>query len=283
MTTLRVGGVPEHFNLPIHLCIEEGLFAEKGIHVEWVEFPGGTGAMNSALRNDEIDVAIILTEGIIKDIANGNPSKIIQNYVSSPLHWGIHVAAKSDFQSIADLEDKRPAISRYGSGSHVMAYVQANELGWDTSKIECVVVNNITTAIEALTQGEADYFMWEHFTTKPLVDKGIFRRVGDFPTPWSSFVIAASDKTIEKDQKSLELFLSVLNAKTKIFKTLEHIEQALSERYEQNLEDIKKWLSITSWSQKSLNQEELELALTYLEKLDMIDKKPDNQQYLTQI
>ena len=283
MTTLRVGGVPEHFNLPIHLCIEEGLFAEKGIHVEWVEFPGGTGAMNSALRNDEIDVAIILTEGIIKDIANGNPSKIIQNYVSSPLRWGIHVAAKSDFHSIADLEDKRPAISRYGSGSHVMAYVQANELGWDTSKIECVVVNNITTAIEALTEGDADYFMWEHFTTKPLVDKGIFRRVGDFPTPWSSFVIAASDKTIEKDQKSLELFLSVLNAKTKIFKTLEHIEHALSERYEQNLEDIKKWLSITSWSQKSLNQEELELALTYLEKLDMIDKKPDNQQYLTQI
>ena len=283
MTTLRVGGVPEHFNLPIHLCIEEGLFAEKGIHVEWVEFPGGTGAMNSALRNDEIDVAIILTEGIIKDIANGNPSKIIQNYVSSPLHWGIHVAAKSDFQSIADLEDKRPAISRYGSGSHVMAYVQANELGWDTSKIECVVVNNITTAIEALTQGEADYFMWEHFTTKPLVDKGIFRRVGDFPTPWSSFVIAASDKTIEKDQKSLELFLSVLNAKTKIFKTLEHIEQALSERYEQNLEDIKKWLSITSWSQESLDKKELELALTYLEKLDMIDKKSNNQLYLTHI
>ena len=283
MTTLRIGGVPEHFNLPIHLCIEEGLFAEKGIHVEWVEFPGGTGAMNSALRNDEIDVAIILTEGIIKDIANGNPSKIIQNYVSSPLRWGIHVAAKSDFYSIADLEDKRPAISRYGSGSHVMAYVQANELGWDTSKIECVVVNNITTAIEALTAEEADYFMWEHFTTKPLVDKGIFRRVGDFPTPWSSFVIAASDKAIEKDQKSLELFLNVLNTKTKIFKSLEHIEHTLSERYEQNLEDIKKWLSITSWSQESLDKKELELALTYLEKLDMIDKKSNNQLYLTHI
>ncbi|HBO30887.1 MAG TPA: ABC transporter substrate-binding protein, partial [Leeuwenhoekiella sp.] len=29
MTTIRIGGVPEHFNLPIHLCIEEGLFAEK--------------------------------------------------------------------------------------------------------------------------------------------------------------------------------------------------------------------------------------------------------------
>ena len=145
MTTLRIGGVPEHFNLPIHLCIEEGLFAEAGIHVEWVEFPGGTGAMNAALRNDEIDLAVILTEGIIKDIDNGNPSSIVQNYVSSPLIWGVHVADNSDFKTIEDLENTRPAISRYGSGSHTMAYIQAEQLGWKTSEIECIVVNNIDT------------------------------------------------------------------------------------------------------------------------------------------
>ena len=283
MTTIRIGGVPEHFNLPIHLCIEEGLFAEKGIHVEWVEFPGGTGAMNAALRNDEIDLAIILTEGIIKDIANGNPSKIIQNYVSSPLRWGVHVASKSDFYTIADLEDKRPAISRYGSGSHVMAYVQANELGWDTSKIECVVVNNIDTAVEALTQKDADYFMWEHFTTKPLVDKGVFRRVGDFPTPWSSFVIAATDKAIINQSEILRIVLEVINAKTKVFKGLSRIETQLAERYQQNLEDIKKWLSITSWSQNQLENSERDLVLKYLKKLDMVDKTSDSQQYLKKI
>lgn len=55
---IRVGGVPEHFNTPWHTAIAGGRFEEVGLRVEWVEFPGGTGAMNSALRADEIDVAV---------------------------------------------------------------------------------------------------------------------------------------------------------------------------------------------------------------------------------
>ena len=164
-----------------------------------------------------------------------------------------------------------------------MAYVQANELGWDTSKIECVVVNNIDTAVEALTQKDADYFMWEHFTTKPLVDKGVFRRVGDFPTPWSSFVIAATDKAIEDQSENLRIVLEVINAKTSVFKGLSRIETQLAERYQQNLEDIKKWLSITSWSQNQLENSERDLVLKYLKKLDMVDKTSDSQQYLKKI
>jgi len=283
MTDLKVGGVPEHFNYPWYITLKNKEYNKHNINLRWQDFYGGTGQMCKALRDGSVDIAIVLTEGIIKDIADGNPSKIVQTFVKTPLIWGIHVGANSSFKKIEDLEHATIAISRFGSGSHLMAIVNAYNQGWYISKLKFKVIKNLDGGIEALTNGEADYFMWEHFTTKPLVDKGIFRRVGDFPTPWSSFVIAASDKAIENDQKSLELFLSVLNAKTKIFKTLEHIEHALSERYEQNLEDIKKWLSITSWSQKSLDKKELELALNYLEKLNMIDKKSDNQLYLTQI
>jgi sulfonate transport system substrate-binding protein len=42
---LRVGGVPEHFNLPWHLAIERGLFTKNGVEVEWTDIPNGTGAM----------------------------------------------------------------------------------------------------------------------------------------------------------------------------------------------------------------------------------------------
>ena len=271
MKTLKVGGVPEHFNLPIHLCIEEGLFRAEGLEVEWVEFPGGTGAMNASLRDEEIDVAVILTEGIIRDIANGNPSKIIQNYVSSPLIWGVHVAAESAFQSIDDLKDARPAISRFGSGSHVMAFIQAHQLGWDTSKLECVVVNNLDNAIKALQNGEADYFMWEHFTTKPLVDRGIFRRVADFPTPWSSFVFAATKNAAENKSQELSIFLKTVNAKTIIFKNIEGIDHILAERYDQKLKDIQKWLSLTNWSQEELRDSESEQIVSFLKQLNMIE------------
>ena len=281
MRTLRVGGVPEHFNLPIHLCIEEGLFENVNLKVEWVEYKGGTGAMNEALRNQEIDVAIILTEGIIKDITNGNPSKIIQNYVASPLIWGVHVAADSDLHTLEELEHKKPAISRYGSGSHVMAFIQAKQLGWDTSQLECVVVNTLDNAVEALKAGEADYFMWEHFTTKPLVDQGIFRRVSDFPTPWSSFVFAATDQALLNKQESLKDFLEVVNRKTRTFKTLVGISKELAERYGQKEEDIKAWLALTNWSQNQLPENELNKALTHLQNLKMIDKKENFQFYLT--
>ncbi|MGB8705261.1 MAG: ABC transporter substrate-binding protein, partial [Gillisia sp.] len=160
MKPIRVGGVPEHFNLPWHLCLEEGDFQYENIEIEWKNFPGGTGVMNSALRNGEIDVAVILTEGIVKDIIAGNPSKIVHSYVESPLIWGIHVAADSNFQSVSELKNTICAISRRGSGSELMAYVNAEKQGWDTSSLKFNVVGDINGAIEALTSNKAHYFMW---------------------------------------------------------------------------------------------------------------------------
>ena len=32
---LKVGGVPEHFNYPWRLAIEEGLFREEGLSLHW--------------------------------------------------------------------------------------------------------------------------------------------------------------------------------------------------------------------------------------------------------
>ncbi len=41
------------------------VFRSKGIIYEWIDYPGGTGAMVEALRNGELDVAIMLTEGAV--------------------------------------------------------------------------------------------------------------------------------------------------------------------------------------------------------------------------
>jgi ABC-type nitrate/sulfonate/bicarbonate transport system substrate-binding protein len=275
MIKIRIGGVPEHFNLPWHLAIEDGMFAHHGIDLEWIMFPEGTGAMNKALRNKEIDLAVILTGGIIKDIANGNPSKILQVYVSSPLQWGVHVGAKSEFTSIEELENATCAISRYGSGSHVMAHVQAEQRGWDTSALTFNVINTLDGAIEALTEGTADYFMWEHFTTKPIVDNGVFRRLGDFPTPWSCFVIAGRKSFIEEHKASIEIVLDVINTVTADFKKIPSIDRTLANRYEQQLEDIQLWLSMTTWSQKQITDEELTRVQSKIFDLKMIENQID--------
>lgn len=281
MKTIRVGGVPEHFNLPWHLAIEDGSFASGNTEVLWRDFPDGTGAMCRALRNEEIDVAIILTEGIIKDILSGNRTKIIQEYIASPLIWGIHVDGHSEYRKIEDLEHKKVAISRFGSGSHLMAYVNAKNMGWDTSKLEFVVVENISGAIEALRSGKADYFMWEHFTTKPLVDKGTFRRLGDCPTPWSCFVIAVREAFFKDNKMQVEKMLETLNFVTERFKEIPGIEIALAKRYEQKEEDIEQWLKITHWSQKQISISEIEKVQDQLYELGLISEKKPNDFFLT--
>ncbi|CAD0006442.1 MULTISPECIES: substrate-binding domain-containing protein [Flavobacterium] len=273
MKTVKIVGVPEHFNLPWHLCIENGEFEAENIDLQWKNIPEGTGKMCQMLRDGEADIAVILTEGIIKDIVAGNPSKIVQIYVQSPLIWGIHVAAKSDFKTIKDLKNKKAAISRLGSGSQLMAYVNANEQGWETDNLEFEIINTIDGAVEALTNKTADYFMWERFMTKPLVDQGIFRRVGDCPTPWPSFVIAVREEFLKKNPKIVEKILETINSTTHDFTLIPDIDKTLADIFNQKLEDIQEWLKLTQWSQKNLTEKAFIKIQNQLFDLGIIDKK----------
>lgn len=273
MTKLKIAGVPEHFNLPWHLCIEDGEFEDAGINLEWTDVPEGTGKLCQMLRNGDTDIAVILTEGIIKDIASGNPSKIVQIYVSSPLIWGIHVAANSRYKTLSDIQNGKIAISRYGSGSHLMAFVNAQQQGWDTENLQFEVVNTLDGAIEALTNGDADYFMWERFMTKPIVDKGIFKRITDCPTPWPCFVIAVREEALASNPEAIGTVLDIINKTTAEFKEIPSIDKTLAERYNQKLEDIQEWLNLTQWSQNKLDQIVFDNVQSQLAQLNIIETK----------
>ena len=62
--SIRVGGVPEHFNSPWHQAIASGEFTAAGLDVSWTDYSLGTGAMCKAVASGEIDVAVVLTEGV---------------------------------------------------------------------------------------------------------------------------------------------------------------------------------------------------------------------------
>ena len=273
MKSIKIAGVPEHFNLPWHLCIENGEFEDAEVDLQWTDVPEGTGKLCQMLRDGETDIAVILTEGIVKDIVAGNDSKIVQVYVQSPLIWGIHVGANSNFKKLSDLKNGKVAISRYGSGSHLMAYVNAQNEGWDTKSLQFEIVNTLDGAVEALTNGTADYFMWERFMTKPIVDKGIFRRVADCPTPWPSFVIAVRSEVLKNDADAIGTILDIINQTTEEFKEIPSIDRTLAERYGQQVEDIDEWLDLTTWSQKKLDKKTFDTLQNQLLRLEIIDKK----------
>lgn len=280
MKTVKIIGVPEHFNLPWHLAIEEGAFAERGIDLQWEDIPEGTGKMCQLLENEETDLAIILTEGIIKSISEGNPTKIIQQYIASPLLWGIHVGAESPSHRISDLEGSKAAISRFGSGSHLMAYIHAQNNDWKSENLSFEVVNNLEGAVTALSNGEAAYFMWEHFTTKPLVDQGVFRRLGDCPTPWPCFMLVGTNSFLKENASIVTHILEVLDTYTSEFKSIPSIDRTLANRYGQQLNDIREWMTLTQWSSVQLSEGTLTNVQDTLLKLGLIKEKLPSEQFL---
>lgn len=274
MKTVRIGGVPEHFNYAWYLGLKSKAFKTQGINLRWLDCPGGTGEMVQALEDEDIDLAVVLTEGIVKAITDGNQSKIVQTFVQSPLVWGIHVAELSNYLDLSELKNKNAAISRMGSGSHLMAYVNAQQLGWDTEQdLKFKIVKNLDGGVQALTNGIADYFMWEKFTTKPLVDDKIFRCIGECPTPWPCFVIAARKEFIKTSPEVLQTVLDIINKITKNFKSIPEIDQIISNRYRQQQSDVQAWLSKTEWSQDHIDKKTIEAVQEQLMALDIIEQK----------
>ncbi len=276
MQTIRVGGVPEHFNLAWHLAMENGSFAKEGINIEWKDVAGGTGAMCKALRENELDVAIALTEGVISDIMNGNQSRIVQFYVNSPLVWGIYVKGNSPVNDVSEISEKRYAISRYKSGSHLMAYVNASNHNLKIDEKDFVVVGNLDGAREALKNDEAEIFMWEKFTTKPYVDSGEFKMIGECRTPWSCFVIAVRNEFIEQHEEVLQRLLSVINLSCLLLKNNSAAPALIAERYGIKLADAMQWFKELEYAcHPEMEELQLKKILFELYKLKIISRIPN--------
>lgn len=274
MKTIRIGGVPEHFNLPIHLAIESGQFRDKGIDVEWVTYQGGTGQMTRALRDNQVDCCILLTEGIVKDIIEGNPSKLISNYVNTPLTWGIHTGINNTLQNHRDIYKKKYAISRFGSGSHLMAIVDANQSSKSIDENQFVIVDNLKGALDSLQGLSADVFYWEKYTTKPYVDQGIIRRIGEFVTPWPCFVIAATNNILENEPQAVIRMLRVIHDISDSFMQDENNIELVAQRYSQKIDDVKNWYYSTEWAIHGwINNKMIQNVIYHLNSAFIINRK----------
>jgi len=273
-TVINVGGVPEHFNLPWHLAIEEGLFADAGVDLRWTDCPGGTGEMSLGLADGTLDLALPLSEGAVAAIARGVPMRILQWYVRSPLIWGVHAPANSGIRSLEGLRGQRFAISRSGSGSHLMAFVLAQQMGWHpTDELRFVEVGGLDGAIRSFERGESEGFLWERFTTQPFVDQGLMRRVGECPTPWPAFVLAASERILVEVPRAVEALIRVINRTCAGFKARAGIVQTIASRYGLETSQTAEWFDRTEWTSDSLvSRQQLEHIIGTLDELDLLER-----------
>jgi ABC-type nitrate/sulfonate/bicarbonate transport system substrate-binding protein len=281
MKTLRITGVPEHFNYPFRLLFEEQPFLKKGIRIEWKEESRGSGQMNLDLRNDDTDLAILLTESFLKDFEAGNPSKIIGFHVTSPLIWGIHAGENSSVYSLSDLKEKKILVSRMGSGSHLMALALAKQEGWHPEELSFEIVGNMEGAEKVMNEGSEGIFLWEKYTTAPKVAQGVMRRIGEIPSPWPCFVLVASEKALAEFG---EILIEVRDEIYRISEKLtskEHLPELLANEYTLNPIDVADWLGQTVWcTQSSVSKRVMEKSIQKMIELNILRGNLDLASFL---
>ncbi|EKM58327.1 uncharacterized protein PHACADRAFT_207160 [Phanerochaete carnosa HHB-10118-sp] len=273
---LRIGYVREHFSSPLLQFAAD----DAGETFTLVECPSGTGQLISRLTNDEIDVAIALTDPLISGIAKGSEAyKLVGSYVSTPLNWAVITGKNTKYERIEDLNGTTIGISRLGSGSQTMAYVMALQQGWPTDNLLFKVNNDIRGLIDSVNDGSTSAFMWEWFTTKPYQDAGEVRFIGSVPTPWPSWMIAAHPT--RAPAQALSTFLQQLSGYVRVFDSKEKREkddvEFIREKFGYREEDIKAWLATVGYPPDcaTIDTKVIEDTLTVLEKAGFIKSPGD--------
>jgi ABC-type amino acid transport substrate-binding protein len=204
--------------------------------------------MITSLTSKDIDIGIGLTEGWVAGLKSftspsSMPYRIVGTYVETPLCWAISSgSSRQDINSIADLKGKKIGVSRIGSGSYVMGFVLADQEKWlkkGEKPFEIVVLDNFKNLRDAVNSGKADFFMWEHFTSKRYYDNGEIKRVGEIYTPWSSWKIVAGDA---EDSRIRDMSVAI-NKGIRHFK--ENQKEAvgyISTELDYSEEDAEEWL-----------------------------------------
>jgi hypothetical protein len=131
-------------------------------------------------------------------------------------------------------------------------------------------------ARKALASQQADLFMWEKFTTKPFVDSGEFRFLGECRTPWPCFVLAATDEFIKTQNESLHEVLDIINQSCQDLKNNQEAVNLIAWRYQIKLADAMQWFSELEYASKpQISEAYMNDILAKLKEFSIIERIPE--------
>lgn len=239
--------------------------------------------MVTSLQSNDIDIGIGLTEGWVAGIGKAQAEskdagyKMVGTYVETPLCWAISTGAKrEDVAGVEKLKGAKMGVSRVGryafhsqnsktliadnrrSGSYVMGFVLADTHNWlsppSTSSpsvpppFDIIPLQTFARLREAVNERAADFFMWEHFTSKRYYDNGEIKRIGEIYTPWPSWHIVARSELVGDER--IEELLEKLNLGIKYFEEdQEEAVQYISTELDYSAEDAKEWLKTVKFAE----------------------------------
>jgi hypothetical protein len=156
----------------------------------------------------------------------------------------------------------------------LMALVLAGREGWDPSSLTFHTVGNMYGAKNAMDAGDEGIFLWEKYTTAPMVKNGTMKLIGEVPSPWPCFVLVATEKALK------EFGTLIYELRDRVYQISERLMQeadtidALASSYELDKNDITHWRAQTKWcTTASVSRAELDRAMDTMQELGILKSR----------
>ena len=145
--TVKIGYLPSDHDAALFVADAQGLYKDKGIKTELVQFNNG-GDLMTAMASGDVDVGYVGISPVLSSVSAGVPVKVIS--AAQTEGSGILVTKDSNIASAADLAGKTVATPGDASIQHVLlaAYLKANGMSLDDLNESAMKVPSINDALK---------------------------------------------------------------------------------------------------------------------------------------
>lgn len=145
--TVKIGYLPSDHDSALFVADAQGLYKEKGISTELVQFNNG-GDLMTAMASGDVDVGYVGISPVLSSAAAGVPVKVIS--AAQTEGSGILVTSESGIDDASDLAGKTIATPGEASIQHVLLayYLEQNGLSLDDVNESAMKVPSINDALK---------------------------------------------------------------------------------------------------------------------------------------
>ena len=145
--TVKIGYLPSDHDAALFVADQQGLYKEKNISVELVQFNNG-GDLMTAMASGDVDVGYVGISPVLSSVSAGVPAKVIS--AAQVEGSGIVVTKDSGISNGADLKGKTIATPGEASIQHVLLsyYLKGNGLSLDDINESAMKVPSINDALK---------------------------------------------------------------------------------------------------------------------------------------
>ncbi len=191
------------------VAVEKKFFEKYGVTRGKAVYISGASVAMASLVSGEIDVVLLQAAAPMNVQARGGDATIF-GATTNILPY--YIFLRKGLNSLKQMEGKRAAVSRIGSGSHAGLLALFHQYGVDPDKVTFVAAGDLANRVGAFLSGAVDLVGLSPPYHLPLLDQGYKITVNllDERVPWAQVIIAARRSWLETNREQAKAVLTAI-------------------------------------------------------------------------